>query len=316
MFIISIICNISVIFIWRGFLYCNAKYFYSMKSKIIVATCLLGFILSCQRESNDYSAKLANSQQSKYIEEERNRKDEESSATDKNTIVQKYKNDKKIIKEGTLQIQTSSVSKSKQKMDTMLKQYQAYYESEDFTNSDFEMAYDLKLRIPSQNFENVMNAITQGNDIIVSKNIHARDVTNEFIDNETRLNTKKLYFEKYKEMMKQTNKMEDVMTLQNEIRSIHEEIEAMEGQLKYLNDQVDYSTLQIRLFETKDYTYRESRRISFYEKVKASFFNGGYLVVSFLYGIISIWPFVLLLIVVAIAYKRWKNKKATNTNLK
>lgn len=314
MFNILHLCNISVIFICREFLYSNAKYFYSMKSKIVVATCLLGLILSCQHESNDYSAKIANSLQSKHIEEERSLKDEQSSATDRNTMVQKYKKDKKIIKEGSLQIQTNSVKKSKQKIDTLLKQYQAYYESEDFTNSDFEMVYYLKLRIPSQNFENVMNAITRGNDIIVSKNIHARDVTNEFIDNETRLNTKKLYFEKYKEMMKQTNKMEDVMTLQNEIRSIHEEIEAMEGQLKYLNDQVDYSTLQIRLFETKSYTYRESRSFSFFEKVKASFFNGGYLIVSFLYGIISIWPFVLLLIATVIAYKRWKNKKSINSN--
>src|ERR1700741_646099 len=89
---------------------------------------------------------------------------------------------KKIIKDGHITIKAKEVTASKKEIDAIAKNLNAYYEVEDLTNNDLEMSYDLKIRVPSHNFEKLIAAVESGTDEITSKSIQARDVTEEFMD--------------------------------------------------------------------------------------------------------------------------------------
>lgn len=216
---------------------------------------------------------------------------------------------KKIIKDGTMRIKTADMPASKKRFDALLKSLNAYYELEDLQNNDAEIRYELKIRIPAENFEKLITSIEGGGDEITGKNIQARDVTEEFLDIATRLENKRVYMKRYQELLGKAQKIEDILAIDENIRTLQEEIESSEGRLKYLNDQVAFSTLNVTLFKTKDFVYKPQEQDKFTERVKSAFSNGWSMLVNLIIGLFGIWPWLILFyIAYRIIKKLIKNK--------
>ena len=174
----------------------------------------------------------------------------EETTESKNTKSQLLKN-KKIIKDGSISIKVKNVEAAKKRMDAIIKSYDAYYENESFENNEAKVSYHLKIRVPSKQFEVFLKASEKGEGEIVFKNIDARDVTEEYVDGEIRLTSKKLFRNRYNQLLEKAGKVEDILAIEENIRTLQEEIESQEGQLKFLDDQVAYSTLEVYLFSEK-----------------------------------------------------------------
>jgi len=218
---------------------------------------------------------------------------------------------KKIIKDGTMSIKSKKITESKSVLDKIIKDNNAYYETEDLTNTERVITYILKIRIPAENFEKFIAELEKGKDEIESKSINAKDVTEEFLDIEARLNNKKAYLERYKNLLNKANTVKDILEIEENIRNLQEEIESKEGRLKYLNDQVAFSTLFINLFENKDFVYKSEERDSFFQRIKKSLSIGWSSVIDFIIGFISLWPFWLVLIVAIIVFRKIRKKRKT-----
>jgi hypothetical protein len=219
---------------------------------------------------------------------------------------------KKIIKDGRMSIKTNDIALGKKNADALVKQFNGYYDNEELQNDDRNTSYDLKIRVPAQNFEGLVAAIESGKDEIINKSIHSRDVTGEYIDIESRINSKREYLKRYKELLAKANTVKDILEIQENIRNLQEEIESREKQLKYLSDQVDFSTLDIHLFKLKEYTYKPVQEDKFIERIKKSVSNGWSSFVSLVLWIISKWPYLLLIVAIYLIYKN-KKKKLKNS---
>ncbi len=240
-------------------------------------------------------------------EEENNNQPEVGSA-----VASQQKN-KKIIKDGDITVKSKDITKSKSTLDKLVKQLDGYYENESQDKYDERISYNLKVRIPSQNFEKLLNAVENGTDELQSKNIQARDVTAEFMDIESRLSNKREYLKKYKELLSRAANVKDILAIEENIRNLQEEIESSEGRLKYLSDQVSYSTLNINLYSEKEYVFKPEEQDNFWERFKTSLSDGWNSMVSFFLWTIGIWPFVIigvvLFYVVRPAWKRRRDRK-------
>jgi hypothetical protein len=201
---------------------------------------------------------------------------------------------KKIIKDGNISIKSNDIAESKKGIDELVKKYNAYYNSEELQNDDRIITYNLKIRIPSENFEKFISQIENGKDEISNKSIHSRDVTAEFVDVEARLNNKREYLKRYKDLLSKAASVKDIIAIEENIRTLQEEIESKEGQLKYLSDQVAYSTLDISLYKENEYIYKAKQKDKFTERVKDSISNGWSAIIGFLLWLISLWPFIIL----------------------
>jgi hypothetical protein len=219
---------------------------------------------------------------------------------------------KKIIKDGRISIKTNDIAATKNSVDQLAKKYNAFYDNEELQNDDRSTSYDLKLRIPAENFENVLSAIENGGNEITGKSIHSRDVTSEYIDIETRINSKRDYLKRYKELLTKANTVKDILEIQESIRSLQEELESREKQLKYLSNQIAFSTLDINIFKLKDYTYKPTQQDKFTERIKKSISNGWSKLLSFALWLIMLWPFILIISVAWIYYKRIRKRRNAN----
>jgi hypothetical protein len=215
----------------------------------------------------------------------------------------------KIIKDGSISVKANKIVTSKGAVDVALKKFNAYYQTEEFKNNDKVIAYNLKIRIPSDKFEQLIASIENGPDEIVDKSVEARDVTEEYIDIETRLANKREYLKRYKQLLSKALTVKDILEIEENVRNIEEEIESREGRLKFLNDQIAYSTLDIYLFKDKDVSNATSQQAKFSERVKKSLVSGWTSVVDFVLWSIKVWPYIIIVTVLVMLLRRIIKKR-------
>jgi len=208
----------------------------------------------------------------------------------RNTI----KKGSKIIKDGNVRVDVKNLTTAKAQMDSTLKQFDGYYENEGYQSGNYQSTYQLRIRVPTENFEQLINAVEMGGGKILHKNISARDVTEEYVDVAIRLNNNKNYLNRYQELLKKANSIKDILEIQEQSRQIEEEIDARTGRLKYIDDQVRFSTLRLELIQEHEYTAARKAR-NFGQQLVDSFKNGFDGFLDFTLVLVSIWPFILIL---------------------
>lgn len=215
---------------------------------------------------------------------------------------------KKIIKDGNLSVKTKDVFFLKKRIDSILETVDAYYESENLNNSTYQIAYNLKIRVPAEKFETLLTKIENGEGEITNKSIRGRDVTEEYLDIEMRLENKREYLIRYKELLSKAITVKDILSIESEIRVLEEEIESSEGRLRYLSDQVAYSTLDLNLF--KEIEQVVPKQDKFFKRVTTALQKGWFSAVAFILWIIRIWPFAILITVLVVFFnRRIQNRK-------
>lgn len=216
---------------------------------------------------------------------------------------------KKIIKDGRMGIRVTELEKTKSEIDTLLSIYKAYYANENFNNSEWESSYSLKIRIPAENFDFFIAAVKTGKGEILYQEIDARDVTDQFIDLETRLENKRNYLSRYTDLLKQAKTVKEILDIQERIRALEEEIESTTGRLKYLSNQVSFSTLNLTISQRHDFKYNPEKQDKFWERLKQSLSKGWFGLVDIVLFAIKIWPLWAVLILAFFLRRKYRKKK-------
>ena len=123
------------------------------------------------------------------------------------------------------------------------------YEKEQYNSYGNRNSYSLLLRIPNTKFDSLVNLLEIGIGTLESKNLTSKDVTEEYTDLNIRLENSLAYVIQYKEILKKSKTVKEILEVQEKIRRIEEEIESKKGRIKYLDDKVKYSTLSIEVTE-------------------------------------------------------------------
>lgn len=221
----------------------------------------------------------------------------------------KEKLEQKIIKEATLRFETDNLEAAFNQIQKAAKTNKARIIN-DAEGKDFATVFrNLTVKVPSQNFDRFISDISKGVSYFEVKNISAEDVTEQFIDLTSRLKTKKKLEERYLEILKKANKVSEILEIEEQISTIREEIEAKEGQLKYLESRVSESTITIEFYKT--IAEKEGVKISYGSKLWTAIKSGFYSLSDLLISLLSVWPFIILFCVLAyFIRKRLKRKKA------
>lgn len=221
----------------------------------------------------------------------------------------KEKIEQKIIKEATLRFETDNLESAFNQIQKAVTTNKARIIN-DSEGKDYATVFrNLTVKVPSQNFDRFITDISKGVSYFEVKSISAEDVTEQFIDLTSRLKTKKKLEERYLEILKKANKVSEILEIEEQISTIREEIEAKEGQLKYLESRVSESTITIEFYKT--IAEKEGVKISYGSKLWTAVKSGFYSLSDLLISLLSVWPFVILFVVVVyFIRKRLKRKKA------
>ncbi|MBN1144385.1 MAG: DUF4349 domain-containing protein [Bacteroidales bacterium] len=220
-------------------------------------------------------------------------KSQEESMAEQPELSRAITYDRKIIRDANLLLIVKDIVKSKTAVDSLVKKHKAYYSNETYNNTDYEHNCYVGIRVPAENLDALIAEIEKEIGEVYNKNINARDVTEEYIDLDTRLKNKRNYLNRYTELLKQAKTIKDILEIQTKIRELEEEIESTTGRLKYLTNQVNFSTLNLQLTKRTE-IYLDPDKGKFGERLKNSLVKGWYGLVNFILFVIRIWPFWII----------------------
>ncbi|UFH32124.1 DUF4349 domain-containing protein [Chryseobacterium sp. C-71] len=215
---------------------------------------------------------------------------------------------KKIIKNGDLEIQVGDIKKAHQQVNEIVKNNNAYIQTERFNNTDIAEKQFFTIRVPHKNFDALINSFSNGVGSVLSKNIASDDVTEEYTDVSIKLDNKKIYLEKYRDMLRSAKTTKDMLEIQENIRELEDEIDVSEGRLRFIDDRVNYSTLELMLYKEKVRSSATSK-IGFGSRFGDSITEGWNSFIAFFLGIISFWPFLLLIPIIIFVWKKWRKNR-------
>ncbi len=214
----------------------------------------------------------------------------------------------KIIRTAYLKFETDDLNSTYNQMILAITKNHAIIQSETEGKDYGSIFKKIMVRIPSQNFNIFVKDISKGVSYFDNKDISTQDVTEEYIDIDARLKTKKILEARYIELLKKTNKVSEVLEIEKQLSIIREEIEAKEGQLRYIQSQVAMSTIDIEFYKT--IANEAGATVSFGSKISKAIVSGFNSISILLVELLSIWPFLIIL-AVAIYFFR---KKLRNKN--
>jgi hypothetical protein len=212
--------------------------------------------------------------------------------------------DRKVIKEGSMSFKCEDVNETKLAIAKICKDLEAYSSNEGQDSYGDNLNYRQTIRVPAAKFDTLVLRLEKLAIKVESKDVSMRDVTEDYIDLDTRLKTKKELESRYREILKDARKVEEVLSVEREIANVRAEIESMEGRLNYLKDRIALSTLTVNYYQEVHSAF------GFASKLMDSFRIGWENLLSFLIGIMNLWPFMILIVIGIGVFIRYKRRKA------
>ncbi len=203
---------------------------------------------------------------------------------------------KKLIKIGSISFETNNAQESRKYIDSLVKKFNAYIANEEIFNRQNQSTQQLTVRIPANDYDQFVIAIEKKYQL-ENKSVHLNDVTEQFVDISARLKTKKMFEKRYMELLSKTKIVSEILSIEKQLEALRSDIEAVEGRLKLLNNQVSYATLDITFY--KNIPSQESGN-----SIVKSLMRGWQNFVSFLSALVSVWPFLILFIILFYYRKR------------
>lgn len=201
-----------------------------------------------------------------------------------------------------LRLQVQDYEKSTRIFQEKIKAHQAFV-----TNGTEERQGDhlqnlLFIRVDNRHFEALVADLLRESIFLERKNIQVADVTEEYIDHQARLQTRKKVAKRYLELLDMARNVKDILQVEQQLSSIQEEIESAEARLRYLDHQVAYSTINLNYYEK--IVPAQAPENTFVRQVGASLLAGWGGIRTALLLLLSAWP--LLLVLIPAGVMTWK----------
>ncbi len=151
--------------------------------------------------------------------------------------------DRSIIKTGEVTVEVDNVAETTGAIRALALELDGYISSS--FQGEFDESATLTMRIPADRFDEALAAIHALDGEVKAEATREEDVTAVVVDIEARLTNLRAAEVEYRELLDRAERIEDILAIQNQLFQVRGEIEAMEAQLKYFNDQTEMATLTV-----------------------------------------------------------------------
>lgn len=233
----------------------------------------------------------------------------------------------KVIKSAMLNIETDHFDADLEQINALLAQYGGFVTSQDSSGLKLDedqygsgRSLNMQLRVPQGHLEAFITGASLIG-VVRYSSIYHQDITSQYYDTRRRLQGYQTQHDRILELMAKATTVEELITIEAELTRLNYEIDALTGNLKYWDSQVDYSTVQLNMQEVKraeSLTPTLSERMS---NALATTFdnivNGSKSFVVWLYGSLPYIGIVLVLggaVAVPVGITLRKRKKAKKSD--
>lgn len=222
---------------------------------------------------------------------------------------------RKIVYSATVDMNTTKFTVATARLVGATKENGGYVAQTSVTGASGETKTGVwKLRVPAERYETFLTAIGNIGEVSNSSST-SDDVSEEFYDTTARLKNKRVEEARLlQHLQSSTGKLSEILTVEREISRVRGEIEQMEGRLRFLSHQADFSTVTVTIHELATLRIKEEHSPSFGTQIGRSFVDSLNNIGGVTKGIVLVaaylapWLAILAGIGIPIAYLRRKRK--------
>ena len=219
--------------------------------------------------------------------------------------------DRKIVKTADLSIETKSFPRFTERLHRLVRESGGYFAQEEQSQSSGEIQNAVTIKVPVDRFDELLQQLPADSDRLTDKKVSSQDVSMEVVDTKSRLETKKEVRERYLDLLKQAHKMEDILSIQQEIDGIQEQMDAAAGRIQFLGHAAAFSTVNLKFFQVLDATVVEAPQApTLLHRIKQSFLSGWDFLSELMLGLLTVWPLWLALAIGLAAWKKHQSRIA------
>ena len=152
-----------------------------------------------------------------------------------------------VISESYLSLLVSNVTETQKQIIQTAEFLGGYMVNSNLNNPQDAATATVTVRVPSAKLQAALQTFRGLGVKVVSENLSGQDVTDEFVDNEARLETLEKTKAKFEEILDNAINVQDILTVQREIINLQSQIDAVKGQQNYLEKSAQMAKLTIYL---------------------------------------------------------------------
>lgn len=231
---------------------------------------------------------------------------------------------RKLIRTVWLDMETTDFDSSLQSVHEKISALEGYTEQSEITGSRLNYAGEpilrhasMTVRIPTKHLEAFLQA-AQASGNIVSQSETTEDVTLQYSDVESRKKSLEIEQERIWALLEKAESLESVIALEERLSEIRYELESLEARLRLYNNQVEYSTVHLTLYEADESRLTPSKPLTAAQRISRDFQNNlasmGQLLLNLLISILTLAPFwvpavLLILLLIWLLRRKAGNAK-------
>ena len=220
----------------------------------------------------------------------------------------------KIIENATLSYETTTFDDALTFVNDQIAEFSGYLEhssrstSSDYTNTGESIS--MTIRLPQDQLHTFIDRLNSYDSLYVqSQEIDRSDVTKSYRDNETRIAVLKEEEDALREMLKEQGSLEEILQIRTRLAEIITEREIYEDENKNYDEQIEFSTVYLRIQQTDRASNRDLSGFwdRFVNALGDSFYSFIRVMQQLAITIVYLFPYLIILIIVlVIVYFIWK----------
>ncbi len=156
--------------------------------------------------------------------------------------------DRMVVYNADLDITVKDTVAAQEKITALAEQYQGYLsDSNSYAYENGLLRINLTLRIPAEHFDQMMADLRGMAVEVTQESISTQDVTQEYVDLDSRLKALEAKAKRLEELMDQAEDTESVLAVYQELSATQQQIEQTKGRMRYLKRSVAMATISVRL---------------------------------------------------------------------
>jgi hypothetical protein len=158
--------------------------------------------------------------------------------------------DQKIIKTGFLSLEVSDVEETEANITALATGKGGFVQDSDMSEREDGTHFgNVTVRVPSAEFESTMNEIKTYAVVVETQSAQGQDITEQYTDLEAQLRNAQAQETEYLKILKQAQRIEDILQVQSYLSGVRSQIESLQGRIQYLENKTSYSTISVGLSE-------------------------------------------------------------------
>lgn len=234
---------------------------------------------------------------------------------------------RKLIRSVSMNVETDAFDQVVKHLQEKVTELSGYIEQSDISGSSLEDPYNrsgryasITARIPSTSLDQFI-AVVEGSGNMTYKSETTQDVTLQYSDLESRKKTLTVEQDRIWSLLEKADTLEAVIALEERLSQIRYELESMESRLRLYDNQVEYSTINIRINEKTVIEFTPTAPETVGQRIKKGFAKNVQGVIEtftnlFIFFVTAspVWiPLAVLAVLITILVNRRTKKKLKRT---